>query len=235
MKRLPFAVAMLAFCAGCPGNLKKPNSQLTYPYVATSQREAQIRAGKARIKKGMPPDVVRGVLGEPDEVRDLFPKNISKGAKPIGYTWWYLVQRKTDVGSVEDRDEKLLRVSFNLAHKVAKVDVWGLEATAKHVEKRGAKRRLLQREFTVVVNAKFLFPHGWGNAYRCTVIAVKAGTAPDQTFVLSAYVGLLRYPGRSFRSLTMQFSQRPDLKYGPPPGFRDKKGRYWELISLKKQ
>ena len=84
MKRIQIALALFAFCTGCHGNLKRPHSQLVYPYVATPQREAQIRAGMARIKIGMSPNAVRSILGEPDEVRDLLDKNNIKRAKPIG-------------------------------------------------------------------------------------------------------------------------------------------------------
>ena len=117
---------MFALCTACAGNPKRPTSRLTYPYVASPQRETRIRAGRTRVKIGMSPDAVRSILDEPDEIRDLYSKNTIKAAKPIGYTWWYLVQRRTDDGSAEDRDEKLLRVTFSLSHKVAKVDAWGL-------------------------------------------------------------------------------------------------------------
>jgi hypothetical protein len=45
------------------------------------------------------------------------------------------------------------------------------------------------------------------------------------------YGGLLTLPTTLFPSLVLGFRRRPDLRYGPPPGFRAADGTYWETLS----
>ena len=96
------------------------------------------------------------------------------------------------------------------------------------------------REFIAVVDATYDLSIGWGNVYRCQVREVQVGNPPQQTFSLSVYSapdavepdGPAGLPVRFYPSLVMRFRQRPDLRYGPPPGFKATDGTYWELVSV---
>ena len=69
---------------------------------------------------------VIGILKEPDETNPTFEPKIWK-PKQIGYTYWYLIQRKVKNGSVVEKDEILVRVAFDLNWVVTGVDHWGFE------------------------------------------------------------------------------------------------------------
>ncbi len=96
-------------------------SEIQYPYHATPERERAILEGYGNIKSGMNVNEVKKILGEPDEVRDLYEPNIKTGNK-IGFTYWYLIQRIKGSGSQAEKNERLVRVSFGLDGKVNKVD-----------------------------------------------------------------------------------------------------------------
>jgi hypothetical protein len=113
---------------GCAGPTPSRQEALAYPYVASRERQAEILNGMDRIKTGMTPSEVKATLGKTDFVYDLFNRGM-KDSSPIGYTWWYILQRKTDTGSFAEREEKLVRVSFDLEDTVTKVDFWGIDKT----------------------------------------------------------------------------------------------------------
>ena len=69
---------------------------------------------------------VKRILGDPDEIRPLYELEIYK-PKQIGYTHWYLIQRKIVKGSQNERDEKLVRVSYDLNWTVTHIDHWGFD------------------------------------------------------------------------------------------------------------
>jgi len=98
----------------------------TYPYYASEKRSVQIKNKYKQIKQGMTSKQVIQLLGDPDEIRPLYEPKIW-GPKQIGYSYWYLIQRKTDKGSQNDRDEKLVRVSYDLDWDVMFVDHWGFD------------------------------------------------------------------------------------------------------------
>jgi len=98
----------------------------TYPYYASEKRSVQIKSKYKQIKQGMTSKQVIQLLGDPDEVRPLYEPKIW-GPKQIGYTHQYLIQRKTAKGSQNDRDEKLVMVSYDLDWDVMSVDLWGFD------------------------------------------------------------------------------------------------------------
>ncbi len=65
------------------------------------------------------------VLGEPDEIRTLHEPKVKNG-KIVGYTHWYIIRRLVKNGSAAQKQESLVRVSFDLDDRVSKVDAWGL-------------------------------------------------------------------------------------------------------------
>lgn len=98
----------------------------TYPHIAGPERSAAIRAGYVRIQPGMSSAEVRGILGEPDEIRPLYAP-MAKHPKVIGQTCWYVLQRLAEHGSQSERQESAVRVSFDLQGVVTGIDAWGLE------------------------------------------------------------------------------------------------------------
>jgi hypothetical protein len=127
MKMKEFYVAMFAaiLLAGCAGSQTIPSHSLTYPYVASPKRQAQILNGLGKVEAGMSPSEVKSFLGDPDEIRELYDR--IKNAEPVGYTWWFIVERKSEAGSVVEKAEKLVRVSFDVNDKATQVDSWGLK------------------------------------------------------------------------------------------------------------
>ena len=126
MNRILAAITATMVLAGCAGSPTISQRSLTYPYVAPPERQAEIVSGMDKIKTGMTPAKVEAILGKTDLVHDLFNRGM-KDSSPIGYTWWYILQRKTDTGSFAEREEKLVRVSFDLRDTVTKVDFWGID------------------------------------------------------------------------------------------------------------
>lgn len=70
---------------------------------------------------------VKSILGEPDEIRLLYGSSTGN-EKPVGYTYWYIIRRAVKNGSVNEKQEVLVRVSFDRKGLVTKVDHWGFDA-----------------------------------------------------------------------------------------------------------
>ncbi len=101
-----------------------------YPFNASSNRAASIKEGYNRISIGMTPKQVNEILGKPDEIRYLYEPRIKTG-KRIGYTHWFVIRRLVKNGSVNDRDESLVRVSYNFEDQVIAIDSWGIVEEAR--------------------------------------------------------------------------------------------------------
>ena len=110
--------------SSCCGNSARPTSDLSYHYVASERRKAQIVNNYGEVRRGMTVSQVRGLLGEPDEVRPLYEPRIYR-PRQTGFTHWYLIRRRVVKGAVQKRDEQLLRVSYDLEWRVTVVDRWG--------------------------------------------------------------------------------------------------------------
>lgn len=95
-----------------------------YPYYASPERSLLITTNYTEIKTGDSIDKVLKKLPSPDEVHDLYEPKVFR-PNIIGKTYWYIIQRKAESGSVNEKDEKLVRVSFNLQEIVTKIDHWG--------------------------------------------------------------------------------------------------------------
>jgi|SRR5881396_611909 len=111
-----------AAVAGAPPERKLSS----YPYIATPERAAAIRESYKRVAPGMSPAEVAKLLGEPDEVHPLYEPRSKKKGEAVGYTQWYIIKRLAGSGSVNEKQESLVRVSFGLDDRVSKVDAWGL-------------------------------------------------------------------------------------------------------------
>ena len=101
-----------------------PREISSYPFIATPERAAAIRSAYRRIRVGMSPSEVIAILGEPDEIRPLL-RGI-KAAKPIGFSYWYVLRRMRADGSQNEKNESLVRVLFDRDSGVTAVDAWGL-------------------------------------------------------------------------------------------------------------
>ena len=102
--RFLLVVAMASLSSGCGKSAARTGPSITYPYIAPAERAKQIRAGRSALVVGSSTEAVKKAIGEPDEVRDLFDK--IKSAKPIGYTWWYIVERRAASGSASRYQRK---------------------------------------------------------------------------------------------------------------------------------
>lgn len=97
-----------------------------YPFSASSERSEAIRSRYQRVEDGMSPAEVISILGEPDEIRRLYSASLGT-KKHIGYTYWFVIQRAVELGSVNERQEVLVRVRFDLEGHVMNVDHWGFD------------------------------------------------------------------------------------------------------------
>lgn len=120
-------LALLLSVAGMASGMSGDERVIaTYPHIAGPERSAAIRTGYVRIKPGMSSAEVRGILGEPDEIRPLYAP-MAKHPQAIGQTNWYVLQRLVEHGSQSERQESAVRVSFDLQGVVTAVDALGLE------------------------------------------------------------------------------------------------------------
>lgn len=146
-------IALFAFlCAGivhAQDDPFAPRQIATYPFHASAERAALIRARHKDLRPGMALAEVRAVLGEPDEVRPAYDPNVRR-ARLIGHTYWYVVRRLVEHGSEAEMREALVRVRFNLEGKVESVVAWGLDdivtggAPKPASEWAAAARRMLE-------------------------------------------------------------------------------------------
>ncbi len=127
MKYTVIILIVLVFSAdGSTAQSMMENIPISYPYDASKERAQQIKDNYEKIQPGMTAQQVKSLLGEPDEIWPLYePKPLE--SKQIGYTHWFLIQRRTDKGSEKDKDEKLVRISYDLNWKVLRVDHWGFD------------------------------------------------------------------------------------------------------------
>ena len=100
------------------------NKSINYPYRATTDRAETISSEYKKINIGMSAKETIEILGTPDLTKPLIEAKI-KNANQIGFTHWYLIQRLQENGSVNEKQEKLVRVSYDLNWKVIAIDNWG--------------------------------------------------------------------------------------------------------------
>jgi hypothetical protein len=91
-------------------------------------------------------------------------------------------------------------------------------------------------ELILLVDAKYVIAHNWGYVFKCEVKEVKKGELDMDTIFLNVYATVDGYNGllsecSTYQNLTISFN-KTDRLYGPPPGFRDEKNIWWEIISV---
>jgi hypothetical protein len=83
----------------------------------------QIHNGAMAIDRGMSVADVKARMGEPDEIHPIFDKD--NWNKQIGIAYVYLLQRRSDRGSIIERDEHLVRITFDIvSENVDEVVSW---------------------------------------------------------------------------------------------------------------
>jgi len=108
---------------GCLGQQSEnANCTISYPYVATAARHASILSGLPKVATGITADQVLRLIGEPDEDNPTYDSKDARTAKTKGHSFVYLLERKTNTGSVIERAERLIRIHFDLDNKVVRVD-----------------------------------------------------------------------------------------------------------------
>jgi hypothetical protein len=101
-----------------------PKSIRDYPFAASGERATRIRAKYHDVTIGMIVSGVKMLLGEPDEVGPLYGAD-GKSGKVIGHAYGYVLRRRKEDGSAVEKDEELVRVSFDLSGRVSRVDYLG--------------------------------------------------------------------------------------------------------------
>ena len=124
--RMKYFLAIISSILIASSLLLAQDKTISYTYYASNQRATRIKNNYLKVETGMTLQQVKAILGEPDETLPLYEPKI-KNPKQIGHTAWYLIQRKTDNGSVNDKDEKLVRLSYDLNWKVSGIDHWGFD------------------------------------------------------------------------------------------------------------
>ena len=100
------------------------NKNIQYPYVASPARANKIKSEYKKVMVGMDAKEVIGILGQPDETHPLYEPKIYK-PNQIGFTHLYLIQRMKENGSVDEKKEILVRVSYDLQWQVKALHHWG--------------------------------------------------------------------------------------------------------------
>ena len=96
---------------------------IKYPYLANNDRVLQIEGGVKHVTSGSSKSEAVMSMGKPDEVNETQDKN--NWTKRIGYSFVYLVRRDRENGSVNEKNEKLVRVHFNQEDIVTRIDFVG--------------------------------------------------------------------------------------------------------------
>lgn len=103
-----------------------PKEIAAYPFMASATRAAAIKDKSQLVVVGMTPAEVTAILGEPDEVRPLYAPMV-KNSQQTGHSYWYVIRRMVANGSVNDKREAAVRISFDLQGRVTNVAHWDLE------------------------------------------------------------------------------------------------------------
>ena len=89
---------------------------------------------------------------------------------------------------------------------------------------------------TLLVDAEYLMAHDWGHVFSCRVKQVQRGYLDMDTIYLNVYATVDLYDGlladsSAYDDLLISFTPT-EKKSGPPPGFRDNWGVWWEIVAV---
>jgi len=88
------------------------NAQIEYPYSAPEQRTNIIFDNMNNLKLGMNKKEVVQLLTLPDEINATYPSNVT-AKDTIGFSYVYIIERKQENGSQNEKAEKLIRIHFD--------------------------------------------------------------------------------------------------------------------------
>jgi len=126
MKKIITLILFISLFCGCNDISDKPITHIkSYPYYASQQRTQHIIENYKKIQKEMNHKDLLNIIGEPDEIRPLYEPKHNEPREPVGTTWWYIIQRKQENGSIIDKDEKLVRYTLDKSDKIYRIDKWG--------------------------------------------------------------------------------------------------------------
>jgi hypothetical protein len=94
------------------GPVTVPENDLPFEYVATAQREQQIKAGYANLQVGASREDVRRLIGPPDGVGNQHPR---RGGRFLGFTYTYKIRTTAHMTRTYD---EYVTVFFDGSHKL---------------------------------------------------------------------------------------------------------------------
>jgi hypothetical protein len=118
---------LISSCAVPEENARPSGRGITCPYKASPERRNEIMSGFVKLVPGMPKAEAVKIMGEPDEVNKIY-KSMSDMEKGYasGETYTYLLGRKRKLGFFIERQEKLVKLHFNLNGILTNIDKQGV-------------------------------------------------------------------------------------------------------------
>ncbi|MAB80123.1 MAG: hypothetical protein CMJ89_12295 [Planctomycetes bacterium] len=92
--------------------------------AAPAAREQRIREGCAQLKKDIPEAGVLQLLGEPDERNETFDR-VKRGVV-TGHSLVYVIHREVEQGSMDEKEEVLLRIHFGPERRILSAHAVGI-------------------------------------------------------------------------------------------------------------
>ncbi len=99
----------------------------TYPYVAQEQRRKTIMEGVDKLRSGNSAELVRELLGPPDEVYPLYDKRKPHLKRVIGFNYVYVLRRDAERGAAYLKNEESIIIRFNPNRRLFRVVIYGFE------------------------------------------------------------------------------------------------------------
>ncbi|OGV45588.1 MAG: hypothetical protein A2017_12305 [Lentisphaerae bacterium GWF2_44_16] len=120
-------VLAISFLTACETGVYSERT-IKYPYHASPEKEKNIIENAKKILNGMSSENVKKILGEPDEINQTYstPEEM-RSKSPSGFSYIYLIQRMKELGTISQRNERLLRVYFDKDGRVSRTERIGFK------------------------------------------------------------------------------------------------------------
>lgn len=99
-------------------NIELFQKNIEYPYCASEKRSMIILNNMNTLKKGMTKEEVINLMNQPDEANLTHKYKKSESDNVIGFSLVYILKRDIYSGSVNEKNEQLLRIYFDNAEKL---------------------------------------------------------------------------------------------------------------------
>ncbi|MCD4793052.1 MAG: hypothetical protein K8R54_07470 [Bacteroidales bacterium] len=174
---------------------KTYNAQIEYPYVASEQRTNIIFDNMNKLKFGMNKKDVIQLLTLPDEINATYPSNIT-AKDTIGFSYVYIIERKQENGSQNEKAEKLIRIHFDTnatlinAYAIKIPEFTGIEKEAINTDNNlpGSKfsiEEAVKKSMIVLISETNEIKYHKPIIAKC--IAVEDPVEPGQIIVVTCY------------------------------------------------